>query len=383
MSKSRPPAFSASPPPRSSDPGGGRARQRAGLLLAAIVLALVPRPATAEGEAAKPAHLLALRPVPENIPSAEQDKLRVRLALMQGAQKYLKEELDAYFAKYGSEISPQAKEYPDFLATRERIVGHNDRLTKSINDYNSETLAALDAEAKRLQERIDGFRQNFERLGKSSAQRSAASSELGDLSAQERDALLETLRDRAKDAAFEAGELGVEKALERATRINPAAAKKIIDRLKKAGADNPHLLELIEAVGNAKNKQERLERAKKLYEMLKNEKTLWTLGDLADREEYLAALIEITSWLSPSPFLTVCAEGLFDVVKANLAAWLVLAPNVDLLNNSSEARLRDLKVLAEQQVELINQRKRVRQERKELPARVAGPPDISLKPSWL
>jgi hypothetical protein len=45
-----------------------------------------------------------------------------------------------------------------------------------------------------------------------------------------------------------------------------------------------------------------VEAGKRLYKMLKDEKTIWKLNGMTDRGEYLVGRIEVISWLAPSPW---------------------------------------------------------------------------------
>ena len=67
--------------------------------------------------------------------------------------------------------------------------------------------------------------------------------------------------------------------------LDPKAAKQLINKLENAGADNPDLLEGIEALGNAKNKAAKVKAGKKLYEGLKKGKEIWDLHDIDDDNE--------------------------------------------------------------------------------------------------
>jgi hypothetical protein len=317
---------------------------------------------------------IRLYPVPETLPAPARDKLTASLSLLLGQRKILNAELERYFATYGSQISPESPQYPAYQAKRTEIMAANDQLLAKMRAYNQETLAALGRYIAQLDAQIKQTRANLVALQKSFAAESEAFNDLADMGQAERDALLNALRDRVVESGFVAGEAGVEKALERAASITPRNAEKLIAQLKRAGADNPDLLDLVKAIGAAKDKKARLAAGKRLYKLVKDEKTIWKLNELAGREEYLAALIELISWVSPSPWLQVCAEGLFDVGKANLTVWFVLGPAETALSATTEEQMRQLKQIGERFVALVDTRKKAKEELRVLPTKAVEVP---------
>jgi len=319
---------------------------------------------------------LRLRPVPQTLPEGLQADLGKTLNGLLRDRKKLNTRLDQHFATYGAEVDTAAANYPQYVTSKAEIVSQNDELLSRMKAYNASTSSALQQYIDRLKVEIDQTKENLKSQQRAFANEAQAFEDLADTSERQRDALMDSLRDRAKEAALEGGEAGVEAGLERAAKITPARATKIIAQLEKAGANNPDLLDLVRAIGDAKSKKARVEAGLKFYKMLKNEKTIWDLNALVGREEYLAALIEVISWVSPSPWLKVCAEGLVDSGKADLEAWVVLGREEQTLSSATETQLRELTIVGGRLMALVKARNKSVQELKVLPTLSVEPMTI-------
>jgi hypothetical protein len=303
-----------------------------------------------------------LRPAPQSLPAQEQEKLSGTLSRLLEERKALEQKLVDHFANYGAEIDIHSPQYPQYVKDKSDILAANAALLARMREYNASVLAALRSYIRHLTIEMDRMKEDLIAQQRSYANEANAFEDLADMSEHERDKFLDELRDCAKESAMEAGQAGAAKALETAAKISPTDARHIIARLQKAGADNPDLLELVRTIGNAKNKGSRLKAGKRLYKMLNDEATIWKLNSMADRQEYLAALIEIISWVSPSPWLKVCAEGLFDSAKADLTVWFVLGREETVLASATETELRQLKLITEKFVSLARARNQAQQE---------------------
>jgi len=318
-----------------------------------------------------------LRPPPVNVPESEHQALATVLAGLLTDRKALDADLTAFLLKYPTEVTAPENEFTAFTQAKSQLLKRNDELLEKMLLYNQSALTALDRRIAKVQDQIVGTRKNLVWLKKSLLEQSEAFDELGEISREQRDAYIKTLQEQAKNATMDAGEELAFAGLERAASLNPWKANKLIAQLKRAGADNPDLLDAVKALGNAKDKPAKLAEAKRFYKLLKQEKKLWDAGnvsnheagDLTAREENLRALLMVISIYSPSPWLKVCAEGLFEGVKANLTAWYVLGSEEKLLSTATEAEARALKITADRYVELIKEGKRVTEERRLLPTR--------------
>lgn len=244
---------------------------RRGLLLLLIVVAVC----------GARAEMRLLRPVPKSLEANERAALESEQAKLTEAGRKICREL----ADFKNEC--QGKDTAD---CDERYRKMNDELAgfnSAADDYNAHVVQAMQRRVNKKLATVHSDQQAIRMLGlhKTAKEFDEWTKWMKEVDEERQKQVEEAFKEAGKTLAGEALDKVVDMAGEQIKDLTPEAAAQLIKKLKKAGADNPDLLEGVEALGNAKNKAAKVRAAKKTYEGLKKGKVLWDLHDISDNNE--------------------------------------------------------------------------------------------------
>ncbi len=222
------------------------------------------------------AEMRMLRPVPSQLEAEERAALTRKAAALLGNGHVL-------CANYSSFLN--SCQGVDSLACRQRYKEINDELgafNNAADEYNAEVVTAMQGLVARRQAEVRGDQQAIRQLGinRTADEYDAWSDWLKNADEERQRQVEEAFKEAAKTLASEALDKAFDAGVDQFERFGPRSAKQAVSKLEQLGADNPDLLDAITALGNAKNKAQKAEAARRVYEGLKRGKEIWDLHDL-------------------------------------------------------------------------------------------------------
>jgi hypothetical protein len=158
---------------------------------------------------------------------------------------------------------------------------------RAADDFNAQVVQSMRRRVEKLQAKVQSDMVAIKMLGVNSTvlEFDEWTKWMKDVDDERLKHVNEAFKKAAGTVAGEAVDKIVDVTGDKIKDVDPKTARKWIATLKKAGADNPDLLEGIEALGNAKNKAAKVRAGKKVYEGLKKGKEIWDLTDIGEDNE--------------------------------------------------------------------------------------------------
>ncbi|MEA2710536.1 MAG: hypothetical protein QOF78_3137 [Phycisphaerales bacterium] len=276
----------------------------------------------------------------------------------------------AFERDYGGRDLPTESREAQTMLTLQAVLDKADAdYQLEVNAFLSKKITALDAAVKKDVLNIRAL--NFDA-------REEQFDEWADLAAEARS----DLNKQTLDALISTGMSGAQAGAGIAASTNPWNANKMIARLQAAGADNPHLIEAIRAVGATRGKPEAVKAANDFLDAISKakdangirESALSAKTPIEQRNAGLEAIATVLSWGLEDPKLSLLVTELQLTTAAvyNNAARHVAVARVEQLTKLTEDDLKRLKLLIKRLKAHVDDRRRIRAalESKETPDKV-------------
>jgi chemotaxis protein CheY-P-specific phosphatase CheC len=158
---------------------------------------------------------------------------------------------------------------------------------RATDDYNAHVVQAMRRHAEKMQPKVQSDMVAIKMLAffKTATEFDNVMKMMKDVDEQRQKQVKEAFKEAGKTLAGEVLDKVVDVTGDKIRDLDPKAARQLIAKFKRAGADNPDLLEGIEALGDAKDKAAKVKAGKRLYEGLKKGKEIWDLHDIDDDNE--------------------------------------------------------------------------------------------------